>query len=322
MMPFRITFLAAIAWLFNFAVQAQVANGGFEIPDPNRATQWYTPPMDWFFEDTFTQPINRNYVGLHTTFVPIPEHGQVDVTWVIPAPFNGEKFVLLSTGDSNGLDSESDTFNSTISQIITLCPGDTLYGNYFFGTTDYSRFEDTGFGKLLDPNLVVSLDEGVTDPNAYYLSPNDPININTGIQLFLISVDDVASYKSTESWQFFKYTYQGNSCQQFRLYFQVRDCEDRSYKSYLALDNVRICRNAPELADLNRDCFIDMNDLNLLARAWMADCNDPMVAADANVPCGIIINQGRLTAGPEYLTDISQNWLLDFNVPQEAIVEE
>ena len=51
----------------------QLQNGRFETPDPNRATEWFTPPMDWDFE---------GYAGLHSDFTPQPEHGQT-ILWTI-----------------------------------------------------------------------------------------------------------------------------------------------------------------------------------------------------------------------------------------------
>lgn len=312
-----LTFFLVITCFFCTTVHGQVQNGGFEIPDPNRATQWYTPPMYWHFQDSSRAPMNKNYVGRHSSFIPIPEHDQNNVNWTIPAPFNGEKFVLLSTGDAEGFGTEAETFNSTISQIITLCPGDTLYGNYFFGTTDYSDYEDTAFGKLFDPNLVLLPQEGITDPNSNALLDNDPIKKNLGIELFLLSVDDVESFMATHGWKNFKYQHQGESCQQFRLYFQVRDCIDRSYKSYLAVDNVRICKGTPVFGDLNLDCIIDMYDYNLLAKAWMADCNDPNISSDPNIPCDTLAQHGVTTVTEQELTELSECWLHDYNVAED-----
>ena len=66
-------------------VKAGILNGGFELPDPIDPNK----PRDW---NTF------NYVARHSQFTPQPEHGQT-VLWDIPAPAEGDYFVLLSTGD-------------------------------------------------------------------------------------------------------------------------------------------------------------------------------------------------------------------------------
>ena len=154
----------------------QILNRSFEIPDPSRATQWFTPPMDW---DTF------NYAGLHSVFIPQPEYGQV-VNWTIPAAYAGQYFLLLSTGDVQGPGSDPMITYSSIEQVITVFPGDVLYGNYLFGTCDYRPYNDTGLIKLI------------------------PVDPNDGLQPILlvsVSIDELYNFQFTNGWQQFSYTF-------------------------------------------------------------------------------------------------------------------
>lgn len=265
-MYFRALGVLVVCGLLCAVSQGQLLNGGFEIPDEERPNEYYDPPLypplHWDFYDT---AYNLNYVALHSEFIPQPEQGQV-VRWFIPAPVEGEHFVLLSTGDSKGFRSESATEYSSIEQFITVNPGDVLSGYYFFGTCDYVPFNDTGLIKLL---------------------PADPNSGRDEIQLVKVSVSDpeLGNYQATEGWQFFQYRFDENTNGEYLLYCEVRDIRDRIYKSYLALDGFRLCRNVPMYGDYNYDCVIDYHDVNILSRVWLADCNDPNVIADPNIPC-------------------------------------
>jgi hypothetical protein len=267
--------------LFCAVSQGQLLNGGFEIPDPNRATPWFTPPLDW---DIF------NYAGLHSEFIPQPEYGQT-VSWTIPAAYEGQYFLLLSTGDAEGPGSDPMITYSSIEQAITVCPGNVLYGSYFFGTCDYRPYNDTGTIKLIP------------------VDPNDGLR---PILLVSVSVDELGNFQSTDGWQQFSYTFTNETCGPYYLYCEVRDVLDTQYQSYLALDQFRICQSVPAYGDLNSDCGVDYEDLSILGRGWLADCNDPNVISDPNIPCNILIpdpNHLGNIIGIEHLMLMSENWL-------------
>ncbi len=276
---------------FCAASQEQLLNPGFEIADPSRATFWFTPPLNW---DWCNTPNNMNYVGLHTSFVPQPEQGQV-VTWSIPESVEGQYFVLLSTGDAEGLRSSFKTERSSIEQIITFMPGDIISGHYYFGTCDYMPYDDTGSIKLI------------------------PVDHNDGLYSIVLaseSVSGLGNYQSTDGWQYFRHQFNESTSGDYLLYCEVRDHLDRVFKSYLALDNFRICRGIPMLADLNFDCVVDYYDLNILSQAWLADCSDPNVISDPNIPCHLVIpdpNMPNKTIDIDHLLPFSENWLENYD---------
>lgn len=251
----------------------QLLNPSFDLPDEDRVTEWFTPPLHWDWHDTAN---NLNYVGLHTDFTPQPEQGQA-VHWSIPGPVKGQYFALLSTGDARGPGSSRDTLYSSIVQTITLCPNDRISGHYFFGTCDYLPYDDSAVIKLIP-----------TDPNRVDRTLKRPIILAE------ISVKDVGNYKSTDGWQQFHYQFDYHECVEFYLYCEATDTQDRIYKSYLALDGFRICRNVPDFGDFNLDCAIDYHDFDIFARTWLADCNDPNVIADPNIPCNLVITDPNM----------------------------
>lgn len=290
-MVMRALIVLCIACPFCAASEGELVNGGFEIPDPNRATAWFTPPRHWLWYDT---PANLNYVGLHTEFVPNPEPFR-PVAWSIPGPVEGDFFVLLSTGDAEGPGTYLKTLYSSIEQVISICPGDILYGYYFFGTTDYMNFNDTG--------LIM-------------LDPVDPNDGHSPVILAEISVQAVGNYGATDGWQFFRYKFNTEICGDYILYCEVRDIHDRQFKSYLALDGFRICRGIPPLADLNFDCVIDYRDFEILSRAWLADCSDPNVITDPNIPCHLLIpdpNIPHQVIDLDFVLPVSENWLEQYD---------
>jgi hypothetical protein len=124
-------------------------NGLFECGEPNLVTQSFTPPIYWEripLPDTLADC----YAGLHPDFVP-PEPR---IEWVIPGPYQGDTFVVLSTGGYDAVPDGAVT-SSKISEEVFLYAGDTIIGAYFFGTTDYRPFNDYAsiFLELaVDPN--------------------------------------------------------------------------------------------------------------------------------------------------------------------------
>ena len=295
--------------------QGNPANGGFEIHEPN----YPEIPQDWYFEDITNggEFYNINDIKLHA-LLNNPSNSNV---WLDSA-LEKELFVVLSTGypyDKR----EDPNYYSSIEQLIALEPGDTIYGAYFFGTTDWKPYNDTAFGKLIDPTLqLISSPElwlnTDDDGNFTYLSSipsNDVIHPDVGIELFRT---DVGSYVATEGWQPFEYRYEGPDSVIFRLFFQVRDSRDKLWSSYLAFDHIRICRAGNSDADFNNDCSVDFLDFSILSQAWLADCDDPNTLADPNIPCGLLIedpNTPNKIIDTDYLLPVTEHWLEWFGYP-------
>ena len=232
----------------------QIQNGDFELADPNRATEWFTPPKYWEFE---------NYAGLHSEFVPQPEHNQT-VDWSIPNPSEGEFFLLLSTGDVQGPGSDNSIERSSAQNVLHAVSGQTLVGSYFFGTCDYYPYED-----------YASITLEAQDPNDG-LRP---------ISLVEIDVGDVGDHQATDGWQTFYHTFNEAQTGQYIIRCEVNDKTDAGYKSYLAIDGLFICEFVPVFGDLNNDCGVDFSDFSIFADSWMShDPNDPALN-DPNIIC-------------------------------------
>lgn len=111
-------------------------NGLFECGDPNLTEYDFTPPIYW---DRIPNYSSNNqddcYAGMHSFFEPNK------VSWEISSPFEGDFFVLLSTGGFDDV-SDGDIKGSKISQKVYLSAGDAIIGAYFFGTFDWPEFND------------------------------------------------------------------------------------------------------------------------------------------------------------------------------------
>lgn len=268
-----VVMLQAVGW-------GSIQNGRFEIPDPNLATEYFTPPMDWNIE---------NYAGLHNAFIVEPEYGQ-NITWNIGRPAQGEAFCLLSTGDIFGPGSDPQITRSSISQIITFACGDILMGSYFFGTSDYTPYNDTA-------NIT--------------LFPVDPNGGLRDILLATVSVVDVGDFGSTENWLEFAYTFDEVTQGEYVLTCEVLDVRDTKYKSYLAVDNLRVCYGTPLFGDINFDCAVDLTDFNLFSHVWLSDCNDPN-SYDPNYVCLESDFNGDELIDPNDLILMSEYWLHNY----------
>jgi len=315
-----ISFLTAVCLCVCMA-NGQILNGGFEEPDYSRATSTYIPPLEWFFEDipdVRNEFYNFNYVNWQSVL----QRPSLPQTWISKA-FEGNYFVVLASGEPY---QDRDNYHSTIEQLVTLEPGDVLCGAYFFGTTDYVPYNDTAFGKLIPvgqqviskPSLNLDIDPQTGQLilcGGYYgcIPENDALHPNVGIELFRISVFDVGDYQSTTGWKTFKYVYTGQETATFRLFFQVRDSRDRFLSSYLALDNIRICKFALAYGDLNQDCTVNLTDFAVLAQAWMADCqsvSDPLSPQyNPAIPCSTADGNGDNLVNEWELFEMLDNWL-------------
>ncbi|MHC4524348.1 MAG: hypothetical protein ACYSU8_02250, partial [Planctomycetota bacterium] len=175
-------------------------NGLFDCNDPSYDLyDTFTPPRNWKrvpYEENTLEPADC-YVSLHSSFAPEPEprHPEPEkVTWSISRPFEGNRFVVLSTGDM-GPGSDDKIKGSMASQEIFLSEGDSIVGAYYFGTCDYPTFDDAAriFCELDTTRCPNSIDcnEIVSEFEIVSISVNDP---------------DIGSYGSTDDWIPFSHT--------------------------------------------------------------------------------------------------------------------
>lgn len=282
---------------------ATILNGSFEIPDPN-LTEWFIPPLYW--NRSHNNSYRDCYVGLHREFAPTPQYDRniEMVHWKIPAPYHGSKFVVLSTGDL-GLASDPLITESTMWQTVTFQPGHRLSGAYYFGTCDFIQYND--YGKI-------------------YLQPVDP---NSGlpeeIVLAYSDVLTVGDFKSTNQWVPFYYDFTEQTAGTYYLICTVRDMLDTIYKSYLAVDGLKVCTPLYEFGDINMDCSVDIQDLTILSEAWLSWCpdpnyidGDPNTVATTPIPPGFIYDPNSIDPNcPCQMADINKDWtvdILDFTI--------
>lgn len=192
--------------LLGWSIQASVIqNPDFEEGIPTEYD--FLAPLGWQRE---------NYTALHSQFIPLPEYSanQDKVHWTIPAPYSGDWFVVLSTGDL-GPGSDPLIAHAKIWQSVEFVSGQTLSFAYFFGTCDYIQYQDKATAKL------VSAD-------------------GTSMVLMEISVMEVGDFGSTDGWQLFEYTFTEQTAGVYDLVFQVEDVIDTIYKSYFAVDGITV----------------------------------------------------------------------------------
>jgi len=260
-----------ILLIISFSVFGQVQNRSFELAVPSEPnTLPFTPPLHWEF---------INYAGVHSVFYPSINYNQTSVKWWIPNPVDGEKFLVLSTGDM-GPGSDGRIALSQAYQDIFLPAGTTITGSFFFGTCDYRPFTDTGTIELLP----------IVDPN------NPPLYPLQNIPIASCSVEIVGDYGSTGTWKDFSYTISPEEEGLYTLLLTVKDGgSDTIYESYLAVDNLLICGPGVLVGDLNKDCTVNLDDLSLFSREWLCICDThPWDPKDPNDPNTIISVQDFL----------------------------
>ena len=232
----------------------QINNGCFELMDPcelivdpcvyiNRPTMWDC----------------NNYVAVQSNFIPgIPPHpgsgGEASWQWVFPdnnvVPYEGEYFVILSTGDIR-----PDTTYSMMTQDVNFVKGQTVEFYYFFGTMDYVPFDDFATVKLHE-----------IDSNGLILHSQEVLNV---------SIRDITNYNCTPGWVKLNYFLDPNDPNNYnRIEFYVQDVGDAVYNSYFAIDGLKLGFK-PELGDLNDDWMVDFQDFAILGQHWNQDSNDP-----------------------------------------------
>jgi len=158
-------------------LQAGIINGSFEAG----LTGWVP-----------NNPSFVSVVGLHV------EQPGATVTY---NPTEGSFFALLETGLDTGV-------YTTLSQTFFANAGDTLSGYAFFDTTDYLPYNDDGYVRIVQGNVI----------------------------LFSSSVSAVGNFGQTP-WTFFSYTFPISGW--YTIEAGVRNVQDNSVLSYLGLDAVR-----------------------------------------------------------------------------------
>jgi len=283
-----------------------IDNGFFECGDPNLTIYNFTPPIFWerapfpnSLPDCYASLIFRSEDPNTPSFVPQPEKQQT-IEWSISEPYEGNSFVLLSTGDLDPNHPDSEVKSSLLSQEVHLFEADMIMGAYFFGTCDYPNYDDHGeiyLESSEDPNTKIF----IIDPE----NPND-----------LCATQWVGAYGSTENWMTFEYIIEPNMVGSYRFCCKVEDGgTDQIYKSYLAVDNLRICRGGLSIADLDWDCDVDLLDYSILSSAWLADCNeisDPNSPYyDPNIPCETADIDNNEFVDPNDLFIMFDQWLIN-----------
>lgn len=286
-------------------------NGLFEFNEPNLPECELVFPEFWD-QEPLPESLTYSYASLVfrsedpniPCFEPQPEQTNNigKVHWSIPCPYEGSSFALLSTGDHPVLEDQYVT-GSSLSQQVYLSEGDTILGAYFYGTCDYPNYDDHGEIGLIsieDPNITHT----IVDPD----DPND-----------LCATLWVGAYGSTGKWMTFEYTLEEGMAGNYKINCKVEDGsqgegqEDTIYKSYLAVDNLRICRGDRLISDIDYDCDVDLIDYSILSEAWLSFCPGSDFFNDPNT---YDPNEYPPVADPNvinYEADLDDDWYVDAN---------
>lgn len=225
-----------LTFFFTGNLCADILNGGFEISEPNEGIAFLLP-VDWVCE---------NYTAVDCNFIhdPFPDSGKSEF-WKLDdvnglEPFEGEFFVILSTSDI-----QPEPEYAKISQRVEFFEGQKLSGAYFFGTYDYSPFDDYA-------SIVL-----------------DPVeNGRRSIILVDINVEDVGSHSSMEGWETFNHAFSAEDAGTYDLEITVSDKDDTILTSYFAVDGLDVCW-MPEHGDVNNDCEVNFEDFYFLSHDWL-----------------------------------------------------
>jgi len=231
----------------------ELLNANFELMYDPCDGEVFHRPMYWGSE---------NFAATDSNFTAVPEHGQ-SPDWYFEEetiiPFEGENCLVLSTDD---IGPDGGERHASVVQDYNFVEGLTIEFYYFFGTFDYVPYGDFATVTLLNDRPV---------------------------EIFSIAVDDIGNYNSTDGWVKFEkfldpcdldplhYEYSG-------IEFKVEDATDLIYKTYFAVDAMRIGFK-PEKGDFNDDWRVNFEDFAVFAQDWqMVDSNimDPNVDIDDN----------------------------------------
>jgi hypothetical protein len=251
----KVLYFVIVAVLLVSAVRgdAELFNASFELMRDPCDGESFHRPLYWDSE---------NFAAIDSNFTPVPEHGQTPF-WYFEdetiIPFDGNNCLILSTDD---IDIDGGERHASAIQDYNFVESLTIEFYYFFGTFDYMPY-----GDYATVNLVNSRPK----------------------EIFRVAVDDVGNYKSTDGWiRAEKYLdpceINVNYDDFWAIEFKVEDATDAIYKTYFAVDAVRIGYK-PEEGDYNDDWLVNFEDFAVFARDWqMADASivDPNVDIDDN----------------------------------------
>jgi len=244
-MKYRCLWLLFLCFLVDGAY-GQIHNGGFEVYEPN-TPPGINSPVGWMCE---------NYATVDCNFIPDPnpregESINWETDWLESS--EGHSFLILSTGDIR-----PEPCQSKVWQRASFAAGQKLYGSYFFGTYDYTPYDDFGQIKLTEPNNHEDI---------------------SAIILAEIDVSDVSSYGSMEGWDTFSHIFTAEDAGEYDLVLIIKDVRDCSFNSYFMVDGIDVCW-VPEHGDINTDCHVNLEDFSFLAHDWLM--YDPNYATDPN----------------------------------------
>ncbi len=225
-----------------------IINGSFELYDVNTVLE-------------FNMPTGWNTDGHYTAIVDhLTPRGP---KWKLKKdllPFDGNHFLLLSTGMERKLPTDPNQAN--VWQTITVNAGDKITGVYFFGTVDYNVYKDWATIQLIP-----------MEPNLSYL------------QLVYVDVVKVGSWHQYETgsisgWKRFEHTFTFGEAGTYTLVIRVCDYKDNLYDSFFAVDSLVLCHNPAQAGDFSCDCTVNFKDFAYFAHDWRCNCKDPNVHND------------------------------------------
>lgn len=168
------------------------------------------------------------YVSVVDSFSPDDATGS-STYWQISSelplmPFEGDSFVVLSSGDIPEFDSPY----GKISQSVTIHEGEKLSGVFFFGTCDYfSAGNNNDYATI---SLLAEEGSGLDD-----------------IEVVRVDVESIGDYSSNSGWVYFESdVFTAANAGLYTLEIAVYDDGDLKFNSYFMIDNLYI----PEPATL------------------------------------------------------------------------
>ena len=187
-----------------------VVNSGFEM---SIVEDGINVPLSWDRE---------NYAAVVSSFSTDDASGNTD-NWLLTSeqsllPFQGESFVVLSTGD---IPAEESTY-ATLTQLVEVQVDNIVSGVFFFGTCDY--FYEGYNNDYATITLLAPEGSGLSD-----------------IEIVRISVEDVGDYSSTAGWISFESdVFTEENAGLYTLQIAVFDDGDELLNSYFAVDDIYI----------------------------------------------------------------------------------
>jgi hypothetical protein len=259
-----------------FAEPNSIINGSFEHYDVNTVLEFNTP-AGW--------NIDGHYTAIVDHLTPRSPRWKLKTNLL---PFDGNYFLLLSTGTENKLPRDPNQAN--VWQTITVNAGDKLTGVYFFGTLDYNTFNDWAEIKLvpMDSNLSILMLVSVNVLKVGSWYPNE-----TG---------------SMSGWKRFEHTFTSGEAGIYTLIIRVCDYKDYLVDSFFAVDSLVLCHNPAQTGDFSCDCTVNFDDFVYFAHDWRCNCKNPKVHNDYQ-------------SDPNYYNDPNSYCLLGTDLNNDGMVD-